>query len=430
MSGRYGAEPGFITMNLPMLLDALEGLGIENPIVCSNINKIGFRMCGGIEAYRAGSRRTAVPGGRDVGVRLRCDPAREAIEWVCGQEKIDVDRLRRFQPRQHPLDPPAGRVPLGAVSTLLVASTGGHLKELHHLRDRVDGVGPPYSWVTFDTEQSRSLLAGEEVDFVPFVGGRDPRGVARNLACARRIFGRRRPDAVLSTGSAVALPYFALGRARGLPCHFVESAARIDGPSLTGRLMTGVPGVLRYSQYADWTGAGWHFRGSVFDSFAGAEDEVADPPRLERIVVSLGTYRGYDFSRLVRRLLAILPREAEVLWQTGDTDVSALGIEGHEAIPEAELTEAMSAADAIVAHAGVGTALAAFEVGKFPVLVPRRLSLGEHVDDHQVQIARELAARGLARSVDADDLCLGDLEAVAARRVLRPAQAPAFEIVS
>ena len=38
-------------MNLPRLLDALEAQGIENPIVCANINKLGFRMCGGIEAY-------------------------------------------------------------------------------------------------------------------------------------------------------------------------------------------------------------------------------------------------------------------------------------------------------------------------------------------------------------------------------------------
>jgi hypothetical protein len=47
-----------------------------------------------------------------------------------------------------------------------------------------------------------------------------------------------------------------------------------------------------------------------------------------------------------------------------------------------------------------------------------------------VQIARELAGRGLARSVDADDLCLADLEEVAARRVVRSAQAPTFEMAA
>ncbi|HJV76961.1 MAG TPA: hypothetical protein VJ602_01165 [Paludibacter sp.] len=48
---KYKAEPGYITMNMPALLDVLNSLGIENPIICCSINKIGFRMSGGIELY-------------------------------------------------------------------------------------------------------------------------------------------------------------------------------------------------------------------------------------------------------------------------------------------------------------------------------------------------------------------------------------------
>jgi len=48
---KYKAEPGYITMNLPMLLDTSESVGIVNPVVCSSINKIGFRMSGGIKLY-------------------------------------------------------------------------------------------------------------------------------------------------------------------------------------------------------------------------------------------------------------------------------------------------------------------------------------------------------------------------------------------
>jgi UDP-N-acetylglucosamine:LPS N-acetylglucosamine transferase len=312
------------------------------------------------------------------------------------------------------------------VSTLLVASGGGHLKELHHLRDRVEGIEPPFSWVTFDTPQARSLLEGEEVDWVPFVGGRDPLGVARNVPHARRIFKRHKPEVVLSTGSAVALAYFAYGRAKRLPCHFVESAARIEGPSLSGKLMTKIPGVNLYTQYEAWADDRWQYRGSVFDTFAGEERLEGPSARLDKVVVTLGTYRGYDFSRLVERLLQVLPEETEVLWQTGDTDVSRFGIEGHYAIPEADLTQAMQEADAVVAHAGVGTALAAFEVGVCPLLIPRRYALNEHVDDHQIQIADELVKRDLAISIDASKLRLEDLLAAGARRVVRPAQAPAF----
>jgi hypothetical protein len=38
-------------MNMPALLDALNSVGIENPIICSSINKIGFRMSGGVDIY-------------------------------------------------------------------------------------------------------------------------------------------------------------------------------------------------------------------------------------------------------------------------------------------------------------------------------------------------------------------------------------------
>jgi hypothetical protein len=85
----YNAEPGFITMNVPRLLDVLDALGIDNPIVCANINKIGFRMCGGVELYEKtiASRRF-----RPVAMSVLASGAiapREAIEYVCKQPKIE-----------------------------------------------------------------------------------------------------------------------------------------------------------------------------------------------------------------------------------------------------------------------------------------------------------------------------------------------------
>jgi hypothetical protein len=85
---RYDAEPGFITMNLPMLLDVLEEVGIEDPIVCSNINKIGFRMCGGVEAYEEALRERRF---RAIAMSVFASgaiPPEEAIEWVCSQPNI------------------------------------------------------------------------------------------------------------------------------------------------------------------------------------------------------------------------------------------------------------------------------------------------------------------------------------------------------
>jgi UDP-N-acetylglucosamine--N-acetylmuramyl-(pentapeptide) pyrophosphoryl-undecaprenol N-acetylglucosamine transferase len=312
------------------------------------------------------------------------------------------------------------------LSTLLVSSTGGHLKELHYLHRRLSGVDGPFRWVTFDTPQSRSLLDGEDVEFVPFVGGRDPLNVARNFISARRILRDHDLDTAVSTGSAVALPFFGLARARRLRCHYIECSARVDGPSVTGRLISQIPGVSLYAQFPSWASGKWGYSGSVFDSFVRDDLTNTYDRRIEKIVVTVGTYRGYGFQRLVRRLLQILPPEVETMWQTGDTDVSSFGIKGHDTIPERELTDAMREADVVIAHAGIGTALAAFEVGKSPLLVPRRASWNEHVDDHQIQIANELSSRGLAVTVEADDLTYDDLLAAVGRRVTTPAQVPAF----
>jgi len=85
---RYNAEAGFITMNLPRLLDTLDACGIVNPIVCSSINKIGFRMCRGVEAYeRAMATRTFRPLAMSVFASGAIPPA-EALAYVCGQKNI------------------------------------------------------------------------------------------------------------------------------------------------------------------------------------------------------------------------------------------------------------------------------------------------------------------------------------------------------
>ena len=89
VKARYGAEPGFITMNMPRLLDALESVGIDNPIVCANINKIGFRMCGGIARYE---QTIATRRFRPVAMSVLASGAispREAIAYVAGQRRIE-----------------------------------------------------------------------------------------------------------------------------------------------------------------------------------------------------------------------------------------------------------------------------------------------------------------------------------------------------
>jgi hypothetical protein len=86
---RYNAEPGFITMNMPRLLDVLEEVGLENPIICANINKLGFRMCGGVDLYeKAIASRKFRPVAMSVLASGALEP-REAIQYVCSQKRIE-----------------------------------------------------------------------------------------------------------------------------------------------------------------------------------------------------------------------------------------------------------------------------------------------------------------------------------------------------
>ena len=87
---KYQVEPGYITMNMPSLLDALESVGVHNPIICSSINKIGFRMSGGKAIYeRYLQEREFRPIAMQVLAAGALHP-REAIEYLGNFPRIEA----------------------------------------------------------------------------------------------------------------------------------------------------------------------------------------------------------------------------------------------------------------------------------------------------------------------------------------------------
>jgi UDP-N-acetylglucosamine transferase subunit ALG13 len=313
----------------------------------------------------------------------------------------------------------------GEGKVVLVATTGGHLTQLFDIAQRLPFRGPRL-WVTFDGEQGRTLLAGERVVFIPYIAERDVAGIMRALPYARRILANEGPiSAVVSTGSAIALSFLPLAAILGIPTHYIESAARTGNVSMTGHLLSAMPGVQLYRQYPHAAQGRWRYGGSVFDGFEG----VPLPPRpLRRAVVTLGTM-DQGFRRLVERLVAIIPASTEVLWQTGKTPTDGLGIESNRFLSATILADAMRAADVVIAHAGCGSALTALKAAKCPVLVPREPGSNEVVDAHQAEIAAWLDAKGLALSRPAGTLALADLQQAAERAVVRTAAVPGFQLV-
>ncbi|WP_168582211.1 glycosyltransferase [Gephyromycinifex aptenodytis] len=295
---------------------------------------------------------------------------------------------------------------------LLVASTGGHLEQLHRLEPRLRPTADRVAYATFEDQQSSSLLAGREVHYVPRIPPRGAKQALVTLPQAFRILKSGQFSSVVSTGSAIAIPFFTAARSLGIECHYVESSARVEGPSLTGRMMTKVPGVHLYAQYERWAERPWAYQGSVFDSFTRDSAVRPSGAGINRVVVTLGTMRGYPYRRAVdavQRVLAeVAATDVSVLWQVGDTPVADLGLDGRFLVPAADLSAAIRDSDLVFAHAGVGSCLQILDAGRCPVLLPRVAARGEHIDDHQWMIADELHGRGLAVSRDADALTAGD----------------------
>jgi beta-1,4-N-acetylglucosaminyltransferase len=147
---------------------------------------------------------------------------------------------------------------------LLVCSSGGHLHQLVALRPAWDGFSRV--WVTFDRSDARSLLRDERVVHAYGPTNRNIPNLLRNLVLAARVLAKERPRVILTTGAGVAVPFAWVGRLFGARVVYVESATRIDTPSLTLKLVRPVATRL----YVQWPELqerlpSARYRGSVLD---------------------------------------------------------------------------------------------------------------------------------------------------------------------
>ena len=148
------------------------------------------------------------------------------------------------------------------MKVLLVCSPGGHLQQMLALKPAWGE--REHSWATLHGPDADHLLAGEEVDFCHGPTNRSLVKLLRNLPLAWRVLRTRRPDAILSTGAGLAVPFFVLGKLLGIRLVYVESVTRTRSISLSGRLV--YPLADRF--FAQWPAAAERlrraeYRGSV-----------------------------------------------------------------------------------------------------------------------------------------------------------------------
>ncbi|MGD9703666.1 MAG: glycosyltransferase [Acidimicrobiia bacterium] len=308
----------------------------------------------------------------------------------------------------------------------LLASAGGHVRELTELVRQL-GLRPGNAtWGSSKGKQLDSLAAdGWDVVEVPLCEPRDTAALLKAFRPAHHILGDVRPSGVLTTGSAVALPFAAASRLRRIPFTFVESLTRVSGPSRTGTFIELLPGIDLRTQVIPWERRRgpltrrWRRTISALDGFERIATTTSMPVRRVFVAVGIMT-REYPFDRLFDRLEAIVPDGVEVRVQGSrprTTDRLTLLPDLTPAGVQAEI----EAADAVIVHAGVGLTLDCFEAGRHPLVVAREGAHGEHVDDHQLEFADALRRQDLATTAHVDDLTWSVVEEAVGWSVRRAA---------
>jgi UDP-N-acetylglucosamine transferase subunit ALG13 len=121
--------------------------------------------------------------------------------------------------------------------------------------------------------------------------------------------------------------------------------------------------------------------------------------------------------------------DEKIFLQTGSTlNVRPSYCEHKPFLPMDEFQQWVEKADLIICHGGCGTLLQTLQLGKVPVVMPRRKKYGEHVNDHQVQLVEALASEGrIIRAYDQEDL--PEAIAEARRRNSQPVPQPPSQML-
>jgi UDP-N-acetylglucosamine--N-acetylmuramyl-(pentapeptide) pyrophosphoryl-undecaprenol N-acetylglucosamine transferase len=286
---------------------------------------------------------------------------------------------------------------------LLVASTGGHLAQLVRFSS-VLGASEDSLWITFRTPQSESLLRGKRVRYVPYVRSRDWWGALRTAGVVMKALQRERFALAVSTGAAIAVSALPLAKLRGI--------------SLSGRLIAASRTAELRTQHPGWATARWKTIPSVFATYRSVERPIVPRPAL---FVTLGTIEGYRFDSLIDQVLASGLADERTVWQLGfTTRVDSLPGRVFQQVSAADFDRFSRDADVVITHAGVGSLLGLLETGIYPVLVTRKKSRGEHVDDHQLQIASLARSLDIAAVVDAPDLDAATIIGASRHQIANP----------
>lgn len=129
------------------------------------------------------------------------------------------------------------------------------------------------------------------------------------------------------------------------------------------------------------------------------------------ILVTVGLEK-FPFDRLLRAVDRLVESGAipgPVFGQIGHSRYEPRHFEYRRFLPFGEMRRHLQEADVVICHGGVGTILLALEMGKLPLVFPRRAAFGEQLDDHQLDLASHLESAGRILVADTEEALSGKL---------------------
>jgi UDP-N-acetylglucosamine transferase subunit ALG13 len=277
---------------------------------------------------------------------------------------------------------------------VLAASGGGHLDLL--VRIRSVAADRERIWLTSPGSRAQQLEAeGERVVTV------DPMDrtklSASNPSRSALLALKLRPRVVITSGAGMVAPFCQAAKLLGARVLFIETMARVTSPSAGGLFISRMadevfvqwPELLAFYPWATLT------RPALID--IGRPDAATQDAK-RGTFLAVGTHHE-PFDRLLRMAgeaaaTGLLP--GPIVAQSGASTQHPRGFDGGSWLSPDAFREQLATSRVVIGHAGSGLVSSALAAGTRPMILARRAALGEHVDDHQIQIARKLEQLGLA----------------------------------
>lgn len=115
----------------------------------------------------------------------------------------------------------------------LVGSSGGHLSHLIEIKEAFQN--EERFWVTFNKEDANSALRNEKVYYCYYPTNRNIKNLIKNTFLAIKLLYKERPDLIVSSGAAPAIPFFYIGKLFGVKLIYIEVYDRIEKATITGK---------------------------------------------------------------------------------------------------------------------------------------------------------------------------------------------------